>query len=368
MSEQHPIDLTAGCNVTTLGTITSSPSWISQQALATQSCQQPYTAVQVFDRRRFGQISSANPENSQAEAMETDIGHQPGSSYQAPPTQHISIIIEDSSDDEDEGPTASHGPSVPTSHSPSVPTSYSPSVPTSHSPSVPTSHSPSVPPTHRDSETISIPLRYNRGPGLDCLYALEFPFVCSDNYKIVKVGASNKPGRRLLQIRQAFNAQSESPDFHCLTESPIRRDMANKEVIQFAKLETEVLFIMQYWVPAGRMVEAERNEAEQHIRNAIGRPASREFTNAFVGSARDSFRVKAVCGLSEWILCKKEMVEAIKVAFRNGQLDGDNEKAWGSWRGFVDKLKQIKQLPCVTVDYIFGAGEKTFTHNIPLPP
>ena len=207
MSEQHPIDLTAGCDVTTLGTITSSPSWITQQALATQSCQQPFTEVQVFDRRRVGQTSSTNPENSQAEAMETDIGHQPRSSYHAPPTQHISIIIVDSSDDEDEGPTTSYGPSVPASHSPSVP------------------------PTHRDSETISIPLRYNRGPGLDCLYALEFPFVCSDNYKIVKVGASNKPGRRLLQIRQAFNAQSESPDFHCLTESPIRRDMANKEVI-----------------------------------------------------------------------------------------------------------------------------------------
>ena len=97
------------------------------------------------------------------------------------------------------------------------------------------------------------------------------------------------------------------------------------------------------------MVEAERNEAEQHIRNAIGRPASREFTNAFVASARDSYRVKAVCGLSEWILCKKELVEE---AFCNGQLDGDSNEAWGSWRGFVDKLKQVKQLPCVTVDYI----------------
>ena len=119
-------------------------------------------------------------------------------------------------------------------------------------------------------------------------------------------------------------------------------------------------------------MEAERHEAEQHIRNAIGRPASREFTNAFLSSVRYPDRVKTVCGLSEWILCKDEVVQAIKRAFFHGQLDGDTvkskEKVWGSWRGFVDKLNNVKQLPCVRVDNLFRGGEKIFTHNIPLPP
>jgi len=133
-----------------------------------------------------------------------------------------------------------------------------------------------------------------------------------------------------VDIKQAFNAQCEFTAFHCLTDFPITRDMANEEVIKLAKLEPDVLFIAKYWVPAGRVVEAECHEAEQHIRNAIGRPASREFTNAFLSSVRYSDRVKTVCGLSEWILCKEEVIQAIKRAFCNGQLDGDTVKKCGA--------------------------------------
>ena len=336
MSKKHPIDLT-GHTATALGTMTSAP-WF-QQALVTQLCDRKQQ-VPGLDRQRDSQASNTNPENPQAEAMDVGIENHPQSSHHAPLNQPIAIIIVDSSDDEDEVPN--------------------------------TSHCPSVSPMHRDHEMISIPLRYNQGPGPDCLYAVELPFTCSDNYKIVKVGASNRPGRRLVDIKQAFNAQSECTDFHCLGEFPITRDMTNEEVIEFTKFEPEVLFIAKYWVPAGRVVEAERHESEQQIRNAIGRPASREFTNAFLCSVRDPYRVKTVCGLSEWILCKDEVVQAIKGAFCNGQLDGDTmkskEKVWGSWRGFVDKLKHVKQLPCVRVDYLFRGSEKNFTHNIPLPP
>ena len=198
-------------------------------------------------------------------------------------------------------------------------------------------------------------------PATTYYYALELPFKCSPNYRmIIKVGNSDNPGRRLYNISNGLDKQTTRMDFKC--NLGISQYDSAAETIRKAKGCDKFLFVV-----ACRNSEEQLDITlgENSIRGIVGQPIVDDFIRRYLDNIPDPTIIKKDCGPTEWVTCTATTARQVREAFQSGVLDGNSggdDRRWDSWVSLVEKLKQI--LGPTTIDVTFGCGDRTRQEHI----
>jgi len=186
-------------------------------------------------------------------------------------------------------------------------------------------------------------------------YAFKLPFVCSDpNYLIIKVGITRSPGRRLYDISTAFDKQTSKDEFKC--NFGIKYNDSAARTISKAKEDgSKFLFIVACKVSRK---DGKPKIGEDKLRGLLGQPITHDFTHKLLESVPDPDRLKKSCGLTEWVICRREHAENVRRAFKLNKLDGNTDKCWDSWHSLVKEL--MKYLPDTKLIFTFEHKNGTF--------
>ena len=187
-----------------------------------------------------------------------------------------------------------------------------------------------------------------------CLYAIILPFQCPSNQKVVKVGVSGNPKRRFEKIKWGLKAII--PD-----EFAEPAELKLKDGICLSRTTPADKIIDEIFISRIRMQAVEHQKAELEVRNLImaAKNIDRDFTMSLEEAIYDTsdtreeadkkiHRINTNCGPTEWILCDTRTVEALRNAYKNGELDGtaksmtDDKPIWGSYQEFIGELQKVK--------------------------
>ena len=184
-------------------------------------------------------------------------------------------------------------------------------------------------------------------------YAFEIPFECGEQQcSIIKVGASDKPGRRLYRFGSAFDRQTSTDDFKCKFVFQQVEDAA--KTIAKAKEHPRFLFVVAYKPHS----HSDRKNGEDCLRGLLGLPIIDDFTRDFRDSVPFPEILENQCGLTEWVVCRRETVQRVRARFVSGELSGNVEdgdgKYWDPWLMFVHKLKEaLPNIPTASLEIAF---------------
>jgi len=186
-----------------------------------------------------------------------------------------------------------------------------------------------------------------------CLYAIILPFQCPSNQKVVKVGVSGDPKRRFDHIKWGLKAII--PD-----EFAESAELKLKDGICLSRTTPADKIIDEIFISRIRMQTVEDKKAEAEVRNLI--MAAEDIDCDFFTSLKEAInntsdteeeavqkidRINNNCGPTEWILSDTRTVEALRYAYKNGELDGtaksmsDDKCLWGSYQEFIAKLQEV---------------------------
>ena len=188
-----------------------------------------------------------------------------------------------------------------------------------------------------------------------CLYAIILPFQCPSNQKVVKVGISGNPKRRFDQIKWGLKAII--PD-----EFAQPAELKLKDGICLSRTTLADKIIDEIFISRIRMQAVEHQKAELEVRNLImaAKNIDRDFTMSLEEAIYDTsdtreeadkkiHRINTNCGPTEWILSDTRTVEALRNAYKNGELNGtaksmmDDKPIWGSYQEFIGELQKVRR-------------------------
>ena len=107
--------------------------------------------------------------------------------------------------------------------------------------------------------------------------------------------------------------------------------------------------------------KSDSNTGEDCLRGLLGLPIINDFTREFKDSVPDPTLLEKQCGLTEWVVCRRETARRVRARFISGDLSGNKKDAegkyWDRWPSFILSLRQI--LPNISTSSV----EVTFQHN-----
>jgi len=187
-----------------------------------------------------------------------------------------------------------------------------------------------------------------------CQYAIILPFQCPSNQKVVKVGVSGTPKRWFEKIKWGLKAII--PD-----EFAEPAELKLKDGICLSRTTPADKIIDEIFLSRIRMQAVEHQKAELEVRNLI--MAAKNIDHDFTMSSEAIYdtsdtreeadkkihRINNNCGQTEWILSDTRTVEALRNAYKNGELDGtaksmmDDKPIWGSYQEFIGELQKVRR-------------------------
>ena len=183
-----------------------------------------------------------------------------------------------------------------------------------------------------------------------CLYAIILPFRCPSNQRVVKVGVSRTPKKRFDHIKWGLKAIIQD-EFAELAELKLKDGICLSRTTPADKIIDEI-FTSRIW-----MREVELKIAESDVRDLIMaakvnffmslKEAIHDTSDTDEEAVQKINRINTNCGPTEWIMCDTRTVEALRNAYKNGELDGnlkttrDDKRIWGSYQEFTKELQKV---------------------------
>ena len=215
----------------------------------------------------------------------------------------------------------------------------------------------------------------HRIPYVDYLYAFEIPFTCTEQrhdnssaavlpveetYKMVKVGASTKPGKRFSQFRSGFSQTTRGNcSITCMEGIPLSGNVPPEEVIEYAKERNEFLFVIGFCMHPCYNVNSnpDRLNAESMARRMLGAPIFNpsDFFDSLKKTIAEPQKFVKNCGPTEWIVCQKDTIDKVKEEFVEGRLDGP----WNSWDDLITALGHVLGVDMKFLNVYIDTGNST---------
>ena len=195
-------------------------------------------------------------------------------------------------------------------------------------------------------------------------YAFEIPFEYGDQEcSIIKVGASDKPGRRLYRFGSAFDRQTTIDEFKCKFKFQQVEDPAI--TVAKAKQHPRFLFVVAYKPHSN----SDRKTGEDCLRGLLGLPIIDDFTRDFRDSVPQPEILENQCGLTEWVVCRRETAQRVRARFISGELSGNMEdtdgKYWDPWLKLVHKLKEtLPNIPTASLEVAFKHNNGDYRRQV----
>ena len=205
------------------------------------------------------------------------------------------------------------------------------------------------------------------------VYAFQLPFLfigdMCDDFRIIKIGISANPGRRLYDLGQAMDRLSDSTVDHFKLNFPRASGGLGglQDFIKEVKQRDEIIFVVGVKIKKGNPTQKiDQCPYSKKLESAIQRIMSFILIGDFVESfvANSDQNLLKYCCTTEWFVCKKSVAQILQQHFRSGLMDGDTIidgiSVWLSLENLAESLNKV--LPRISSNLVTKSRECVFAH------